>query len=238
MATIYHDADADPSALAGQRIAVLGFGSQGHAHAQNLKDSGHDVRVGLREGSRSWSKAEEAGLSVRPTGEAVAEADVVMVRAPRHGARRRVRLGRRAEPEGGRHADVRARVLGALRDREAARRRRRHDDRPQGPGSPGPADLRGGDRHARARRGPAGRDRQRAAARPRLRRGDRRRPGGDPRDHLQGGDRDRPVRRAVGAVRRDLDAGGGRVRHAGARPATSPRSPTSSACTSSSSSST
>ena len=45
MATIYHDADADPSALAGQRIAVLGFGSQGHAHAQNLKDSGHDVRV-------------------------------------------------------------------------------------------------------------------------------------------------------------------------------------------------
>ncbi len=88
MATIYHDADADPSALAGQRIAVLGFGSQGHAHAQNLKDSGHDVRVGLREGSGSWSKAEEAGLSVRPTGEAVAEADVVMVVLPdtAHGA--------------------------------------------------------------------------------------------------------------------------------------------------------
>ena len=88
MATIYHDADADPSALAGQRIAVLGFGSQGHAHAQNLKDSGHDVRVGLREGSGSWPKAEEAGLAVRPTGEAVAEADVVMVVLPdtAHGA--------------------------------------------------------------------------------------------------------------------------------------------------------
>ena len=56
MATIYHDEDADPGALAGQRIAVLGFGSQGHAHAQNLKDSGHDVRVGLREGSSSWSR--------------------------------------------------------------------------------------------------------------------------------------------------------------------------------------
>ena len=81
-------------------IAVLGFGSQGHAHAQNLKDSGHDVRVGLREGSRSWSKAEEAGLSVRSTGEAVAEADVVMVVLPDTRARGRVRLGRRAEPEG------------------------------------------------------------------------------------------------------------------------------------------
>jgi ketol-acid reductoisomerase len=88
MATIYHDQDADPSALSGQRIAVLGFGSQGHAHALNLKDSGHDVRVGLREGSASWATAEEAGLSVRPTAEAVAEADVVMTLLPdtAHGA--------------------------------------------------------------------------------------------------------------------------------------------------------
>ena len=82
MATIYHDSDTDPSALSGQRIAVLGFGSQGHAHSQNLRDSGHDVRVGLREGSKSWSKAEEAGLKVLPTGEAVADADVVMVTLP------------------------------------------------------------------------------------------------------------------------------------------------------------
>ena len=88
MATIYHEQDTDVSALAGQKIAILGFGSQGHAHAQNLKDSGHDVRVGLREGSGSWPKAEEAGLAVRPTGEAVAEADVVMVVLPdtAHGA--------------------------------------------------------------------------------------------------------------------------------------------------------
>ena len=88
MATIYHDAEADPSALAGQRIAVLGFGSQGHAHAQNLRDSGHDVRVGLREGSGSWSRAEEAGLPVRPTADAVSEADVIMVVLPdtAHGA--------------------------------------------------------------------------------------------------------------------------------------------------------
>jgi ketol-acid reductoisomerase len=82
MANIYYEKDADRSALEGQRIAVLGFGSQGHAHALNLKDSGFDVRVGLREGSRSRSKAEEAGLRVLPTAEAAAEADVVMVLLP------------------------------------------------------------------------------------------------------------------------------------------------------------
>jgi ketol-acid reductoisomerase len=82
MATIYHDQDTDRSALGGAKIAVLGFGSQGHAHAQNLHDSGFDVRVGLREGSRSRSKAEEAGLRVLDTADAVAEAEVVMVLLP------------------------------------------------------------------------------------------------------------------------------------------------------------
>ncbi len=82
MATIYYEKDADRSALDGQKIAILGFGSQGHAHAENLKDSGHDVRVGLREGSKSWAKAEEAGLRVLPTADAVAEADVVMMLLP------------------------------------------------------------------------------------------------------------------------------------------------------------
>ncbi len=82
MATIYHEGDTDPAALQGQAIAVLGFGSQGHAHAQNLRDSGHDVRVGLREGSRSWAAAEAAGLKVLPTAEAVAEAIVTMVLLP------------------------------------------------------------------------------------------------------------------------------------------------------------
>ena len=82
MAKIYHEQDTDRSALEGQELAVLGFGSQGHAHAQNLQDSGFAVRVGLREGSKSWAKAEEAGLRVLPTAEAVSEADVVMVLLP------------------------------------------------------------------------------------------------------------------------------------------------------------
>ena len=82
MATIYYEKDIDHEALQGQKIAVLGFGSQGHAHALNLRDSGYDVRVGLRAGSTSREKAEEAGLRVLDTADAVAEADVVMVVLP------------------------------------------------------------------------------------------------------------------------------------------------------------
>jgi ketol-acid reductoisomerase len=82
VATIYYDKDADASALSGQKVAVLGFGSQGHAHSLNLKDSGYDVVVGLREGSSSAATAREGGLTVRPIADAVADADVVMVLLP------------------------------------------------------------------------------------------------------------------------------------------------------------
>ncbi len=88
MATIYYEKDTEPGVLADQKIAVLGFGSQGHAHSQNLQDSGVDVRVGLRPGSASRKQAEEAGLRVLDTADAVAEADVVMCLLPdtSHGA--------------------------------------------------------------------------------------------------------------------------------------------------------
>ncbi|MGH7426017.1 MAG: ketol-acid reductoisomerase [Candidatus Methylomirabilales bacterium] len=82
MATIYYDRAADPSVLRNRPIAVLGFGSQGHAHALNLKDSGFDVRVGLRDGSASWEKAEGQGVRVLETSKAVAEAEVVMCLLP------------------------------------------------------------------------------------------------------------------------------------------------------------
>src|SRR5262249_31747906 len=81
-ATIYYDADVDAALLEGRKVAVLGYGSQGHAHALNLRDSGVDVGVGLREGSGSWAKAEEAGLRVMSTAEACKEADVIMVLLP------------------------------------------------------------------------------------------------------------------------------------------------------------
>ncbi|MBI2994309.1 MAG: ketol-acid reductoisomerase [Gammaproteobacteria bacterium] len=79
---IYYDKDADLSLIKAKKVAVLGYGSQGHAHANNLKDSGVEVRVGLRKGSGSTAKAEKAGLAVKPVGEAVAWAEVVMVLAP------------------------------------------------------------------------------------------------------------------------------------------------------------
>ena len=82
MANISYEKDADPALLASRRVAVIGYGSQGHAHALNLKDSGIDVRVGLREGSSSRAKAEAAGLRVSTVAEAVSEADVVMILLP------------------------------------------------------------------------------------------------------------------------------------------------------------
>ena len=82
MATIYYDHDADPSLISGRKVAIIGYGSQGHAHALNLRDSGVDVRVGLRDGSASRPKAEAEGLRALPPAEAAAEADVVMLLAP------------------------------------------------------------------------------------------------------------------------------------------------------------
>ena len=84
MATIYHDGDADLSIIQGRKVAVIGYGSQGHAHALNLRDSGVDVRVGLADGSKSKAKAEQEGLRVLSVADAVKEADVVMLLAPDH----------------------------------------------------------------------------------------------------------------------------------------------------------
>src|SRR5437899_2884705 len=82
MATIYYDKDVDPKALKGKTIAVIGYGSQGHAHAQNLRDSGYDVVVGLQAGSKSWAKAERDGFTVRETADAARGADVIALLVP------------------------------------------------------------------------------------------------------------------------------------------------------------
>ena len=79
MATMYYEKDCDLNLLKGKKIVVVGYGSQGHAHALNLKDSGMDVTVGLYEGSKSWEKAQKAGLKVKTTAEAVKDADIVMI---------------------------------------------------------------------------------------------------------------------------------------------------------------
>jgi len=82
MAVIYYDKDADLNLIKDKKIAIIGYGSQGHAHALNLKDSGLNVVVGLREGSKSWKKAEEQGLTVKTIEEAAKEADIIMMLIP------------------------------------------------------------------------------------------------------------------------------------------------------------
>ncbi|WP_171258683.1 NAD(P)-dependent oxidoreductase, partial [Acinetobacter pittii] len=79
---IFYDKDCDLSIIQGKKVAIIGYGSQGHAHALNLKDSGVDVTVGLRADSASWKKAENAGLKVAEVPAAVKQADLVMILTP------------------------------------------------------------------------------------------------------------------------------------------------------------
>src|SRR5512136_2408450 len=184
MATIYYDKDANPELLKSRKVAAIGYGSQGHAHALNLKDSGVDVRVGLHAGSKSRAKAEGAGLRVTSVAEAAREADVIMVLLPDQTQRKvyeeeikpnltkgkalmfahgfNIHFGQVKPPP-----DVDVLLIA-----------------PKGPGHPLP------------HRGPPGRHRAGQGHRARLRPGHGWRPGRDPRDHLQGGDGDRPLRGA------------------------------------------
>ncbi len=82
MANIYYDKDTNPSLIRAKKVAIIGYGSQGHAHALNLHDNGVDVCVGLRPGSKSWAKAESAGLTVQSVADAAAWADTIMLLAP------------------------------------------------------------------------------------------------------------------------------------------------------------
>ena len=80
--TVYYDEDCNLDLLKGKKITVVGYGSQGHAHSLNLKDSGMDVTIGLRKESKSWADAEKAGFVVKETADAVKDADVVMILTP------------------------------------------------------------------------------------------------------------------------------------------------------------
>jgi len=82
MAEIYYDADADLSIIQGKKVAIVGYGSQGHAHAQNLRDSGVEVTIALKDGSKSAAKAQEDGFEVKNVADATAWADLIMILAP------------------------------------------------------------------------------------------------------------------------------------------------------------
>ena len=80
--TVYYDKDCDLSIIRSKKVAMIGFGSQGHAHAENLRDSGVEVVVGLRKGGSSWGKAEAKGFKVMEVSEATKYADVIMILTP------------------------------------------------------------------------------------------------------------------------------------------------------------
>ena len=82
MAEIFYDSDADLSVIQGKKVAIVGYGSQGHAHAQNLRDSGVQVVIGLKDGSKSTAKATEDGFEVKSVADAAAWADLIMILAP------------------------------------------------------------------------------------------------------------------------------------------------------------
>ena len=84
MTKLYYDADADLSLLHGRKIAVIGYGSQGHAHALNLKESGCDVTVGIRPGSEGWARAEADGWTPKSPADAVADAEIIGIFVPDH----------------------------------------------------------------------------------------------------------------------------------------------------------
>ena len=126
---VYYDKDADLSLIKGKKVTIVGYGSQGHAHALNLHDSGVKVTVGLRKGGSSWDKAKKAGLSVKAGGDAVKGADLVMILLPDENIgqvyredRRRLQERCRAEHQERRGAGLRPWLQYPLRAGAAARR--------------------------------------------------------------------------------------------------------------------
>ena len=129
---VYYDKDADLSLIKGKNVTIIGYGSQGHAHAQNLNDSGVKVTVGLRKGGASWTKAEKAGLKVAEVADAVKAADVVMMLLPDEQIAAVYKNDVEPQHQAGRLAGLRPRLQRPLRPGRAARRPRRLDGRAQG----------------------------------------------------------------------------------------------------------
>ena len=125
MAKIYYQSDCNLSVLKGKTVAIIGYGSQGHAHALNLHESGVDVIVGLYNGSKSWAKAEAAGLKVATAADAAKAADVIMILINDETPGRYVQEGHRAQPYRRQGSGLRPRLQHPLRPDPAARGRGR-----------------------------------------------------------------------------------------------------------------
>jgi len=138
---VYYEQDADLGYLQGKNIAVLGYGSQGHAHALNLKESGMNVRVGLRTDSSSCPKAREAGLQVDTIAEAVKWADIVMVLLPDQYQKAIYDSGNCSQHGTGQHACFRTRVQYPLQTDYSPRYHQCDHDCPEKPGTSGSAHI-------------------------------------------------------------------------------------------------
>ena len=160
-AKMYYEADADPSIIRSRKVAIIGYGSQGHAHALNLKESGVPVVVGLREGSSSTAKAEAAGLTVMGIAEAAKWAERDHADDARHRAEGDVRGVHQAAHAQGQGPRVRARLQHPLQADPPAEDRRRDHDRAEGSRPPRAPHLHRGRRRAGADRRPPGRVRAR-----------------------------------------------------------------------------
>ena len=175
MAKMYYEKDCDLQYLDGKKIAVIGYGSQGHAHALNLRDSGCDVIVGLRKGGKSWPVAEKDGFTVMTVPEAAQAADIIMIlindenqagRRHHHDPDQRrkpgrhVQKGHRALPDRRQGHRLCPRLQHPLQADRAAGRRGRLHGRPQGPRPHRPFHLCGGQGRSLPGRRGAGRFRQ------------------------------------------------------------------------------
>ena len=224
--------DGDLSLLSG-KVAVLGYGSQGHAHALNLRDSGIEVEVGLRDGSSSRAEAASAGLAVGSFAEATRGAQLVAILLPDQVQPQIFEGPRRAEPRAGCCDSLRARLQRAVRADRRRNRSRRDHGRAEGARARGATALHGGLRHTRADRGRAGRERPRPRPRARVRGRHRCRARRNPGDDVPGR---RP--RPTSSASRPSSAVAPRsscapVSRRSSKRATSPRSRTTNACTSS-----
>ncbi len=154
MAKRYYEKDGHLSRLHGKTVTIIGYGSQGHAHALNLRDSGVNVTVGLHPGSKSAAKATAAGLKVLSVADAIQGADIAMILVPDHIQGDLYTNEIAPQPERGQNADVRARFQYSLRTDQAAGQCGCFDDRAQGARPSGARAL-----HRRRGRAGVGRDR-------------------------------------------------------------------------------
>jgi len=181
---MYYEKDADPTLIRSKKVAIIGYGSQGHAHALNLKDSGVQVVVGLREGSSSKAKAEAAGLTVKSIADAAKWADVVMLTMPDTEQKQTYSESIKRYMKPGKALAFAHGFNIRFKRNPSAEGRRHHHDRAEGPGSPGAPHLHRGRRRAVPHRGGAGRNRPGKGPRTVVCRGNRWRTFGRHRDHL------------------------------------------------------